>query len=325
MLSIGDFAQLGQVSARMLRHYDDLGLLRPARVDAVTGYRSYGTAQLSRLHKLLALRDRGFTLEQIGALLHDEPPVEELRGMLKLRHAEIEQRLNEETARLGRVEAHLRALEEPEIQVGRRVVVKTSEPLRVAEAVGTAPDLGPSNITPVMLRLIPQVLDRLAEVNVTAGMLVVHVARRADEADDVEVHGGFDIGTQHAVDTGTVRIVDMSRSRSPPWFTKVRSRTYSRCTRRSCAGSKRPAIGSAPVVGSSTTTTTLLILLPASPNCRSLSPAYRNEKGTHMQMTEPTIEARPERPYVAITRRVGMGQLGSVIPPLLSQVFAWLD
>ena len=156
-------------------------------------------------------------------------------------------------------------------------------------------------------------------------MLVVHVARRADEADDVEVHGGFDIGTQHAVDTGTVRIVDMPRSRSPPWFTKVRSRTYSRCTRRSCAGSKRPAIGSAPVVGSSTTTTTLLILLPALPNCRSPSPADRNEKGTHMQMTEPTIEARPERPYVAITRRVGMGQLGSVIPPLLSQVFAWLD
>jgi len=209
MLGIGDFAQLGQVSPRMLRHYDDLGLLRPERVDGVTGYRSYSTAQLARLHKLLALRDLGFTLEQIGELLRDEPPVEELRGMLKLRHAEIEQRLDEETSRLGRVDAHLRALEEPEIQVGRRVVVKTSEALRVAEAVGTAADLGPSNITPVMLRLIPRVLDRLAEVNVKAGMLVVHIPRRADHADDVDVHGEFEIGAQVAADTEVVRIVDL--------------------------------------------------------------------------------------------------------------------
>jgi DNA-binding transcriptional MerR regulator len=197
------------VSARMLRHYDDLGLLRPDRVDPATGYRSYGTAQLSRLHKLLALRDLGFTLEQIGELLAVEPPVEELRGMLKLRHAEIEQRLDEEKARLGRADAHLRALEEPEVQVARRVVVKTSEPLRVAESVGVAPDLGPANITPVMMRLIPQVLTRLAEVDVRAGMLVVHIARRTDNADDVEVHGGFEIGNQHAVDIDTVRIVDM--------------------------------------------------------------------------------------------------------------------
>jgi DNA-binding transcriptional MerR regulator len=211
MLSIGDFAQLGQVSPRMLRHYDDLGLLRPDRVDPATSYRSYGTAQLARLHKLLALRDLGFSLEQIGELLRIEPPVEELRGMLTLRHAEIEQRLDEEKARLGRVDAHLRALEEPEVQVGRRVVVKTSEPLRIAEAVGRAPDLGPSNITPVMRRLIPEVLTRLEAMNVKAGMLVVHIPRRTDLADDVEVHGGFEIGHQQAEDADAVRIVDMPR------------------------------------------------------------------------------------------------------------------
>jgi DNA-binding transcriptional MerR regulator len=209
MLSIGDFAQLGQVSPRMLRHYDDLGLLRPDRVDPATGYRSYGTAQLARLHKLLALRDLGFSLEQIGELLRVEPPVEELRGMLTLRHAEIEERLDAEKARLGRAEAHLRALEEPEVQVARRVVVKTSEPLRIAEAVGRAPDLGPANITPVMMRLIPEVLNHLAAAEVTAGMLVVHIPRRAEPADDVEVHGGFEIGNQQIDGTDTVRIVDL--------------------------------------------------------------------------------------------------------------------
>ena len=207
MLSIGDFAHLGQVSPRMLRHYDQLGILRPERVDPATGYRSYGTAQLARLHKLLALRDLGFTLEQIGELLRVEPPVEELRGMLKLRHAEIEQRLDDEKGRLGRVDAHLRALEEPEVQLGQRVVIKTSEPLRVAEAVDFIPELGPQNVTPVMDRLIPEVLTHLAEVNVRAGMLVVHVV--GDGGDDYSVHGGFDIGQQVAPDTERVRVVDM--------------------------------------------------------------------------------------------------------------------
>ncbi len=49
MLNIGDFASHGRVSVRMLRHYDAIGLLRPARVDPVTGYRSYEAGQLARL------------------------------------------------------------------------------------------------------------------------------------------------------------------------------------------------------------------------------------------------------------------------------------
>ena len=61
MLSIGDFARLGQVSPRMLRHYDEIGLLSPDRVDPATGYRYYAAHQLARLHRLVALRDLGLT------------------------------------------------------------------------------------------------------------------------------------------------------------------------------------------------------------------------------------------------------------------------
>src|SRR6476660_3103900 len=57
MLSIGDFARLAGVSVRMLRHYDALGLLRPARVDPDSGYRTYTTAQLDRSNRLVALKD----------------------------------------------------------------------------------------------------------------------------------------------------------------------------------------------------------------------------------------------------------------------------
>src|SRR5450631_4478491 len=72
MLNIGEFARLGQVSPRMLRHYDDLGLLQPSRVDPATGYRFYAVAQLSRLHRILALRDLGFSLDQISGLLDED-------------------------------------------------------------------------------------------------------------------------------------------------------------------------------------------------------------------------------------------------------------
>src|SRR4051812_47525550 len=125
MLTIGEFAGLGQVSPRMLRHYDDLGLLRPERVDPETGYRLYGINQLGRLHRLLALRDLGFTLEQISGLL-DDASVEQLRGMLRLRQVQMEQTVADEQGRLLRIEAHLRSLERNDIMPTLDIVVKTT-------------------------------------------------------------------------------------------------------------------------------------------------------------------------------------------------------
>src|SRR2546421_3378412 len=134
MLTIGDFARLGRVSPRMLRHYDELGLLRPQQVDASTGYRFYAVAQLTRLHRLVALRDLGFGLDQIGAVLDGDLPVDELRGMLRMRQAQIDQTVSDEQARLRRVEARLRALERSTDLELQDVVLKQAQPLRVAGA-----------------------------------------------------------------------------------------------------------------------------------------------------------------------------------------------
>src|SRR4051812_43969096 len=107
MLSIGDFARLGQVSPRMLRHYDEIGVLRPSRVDQATGYRSYAVVQLATLHRLVALRDLGFGLDDIKKMLDEELSVEELAGMLRLRRAQIAEAVDDEQARLRRIEARL--------------------------------------------------------------------------------------------------------------------------------------------------------------------------------------------------------------------------
>jgi hypothetical protein len=65
MFSIGEFARHGRVSVRMLRHYDAIGLIRPACVDAATGYRFYQASQLDELNRVIALKDLGFTLQDL--------------------------------------------------------------------------------------------------------------------------------------------------------------------------------------------------------------------------------------------------------------------
>jgi DNA-binding transcriptional MerR regulator len=108
LIKIGDFARLAQVSVVTLRHYDETGLLKPVSVDRFTGYRYYSVAQLPRLNRILALKDLGFSLEQIEQVLNGDLSLEQLRGMLKLRYAEVEQRLADEQGRLTRIAARIR-------------------------------------------------------------------------------------------------------------------------------------------------------------------------------------------------------------------------
>ncbi len=95
MLKIGDFSQLAQVSVRALRIYDEMGLLKPVHVDRFTGYRYYEAEQLPRLNRIIALKDLGLTLDQIAQLLKDDLSAEQLRGMLMMKQADLEQELKE--------------------------------------------------------------------------------------------------------------------------------------------------------------------------------------------------------------------------------------
>ena len=70
MLKIGDFSKLSRISIRMLRHYDEIGLLRPARVTEA-GYRMYGPDEVDALQSILFYRALGVPLKQIGALMAD--------------------------------------------------------------------------------------------------------------------------------------------------------------------------------------------------------------------------------------------------------------
>jgi DNA-binding transcriptional MerR regulator len=127
VFKIGEFSVLTQVSIKTLRYYDEVGLLRPARVDADSGYRYYSASQVPRLHRILALKDLGFPLDRIAHVIKEGVTPDALRGMLMLREAEQQARVQEETERLGRLRARLQLMEREGI-MANEVVLKDIGP-----------------------------------------------------------------------------------------------------------------------------------------------------------------------------------------------------
>jgi DNA-binding transcriptional MerR regulator len=186
MFTIGDFARHGRVSVRMLRHYDAIGLLRPAHTDESTGYRLYDAGQLARLNRIVALKDLGFTLQQVGSMLDEKVDLAELRGMLRLRQAELTEQIAADTARLANVESRLRSIESDGLLPADEVVLKPLPAVRVAELTGTAAGYYPEAITAVIRPLYGELYARLARAGVQpAGE---RLAYYEDAADGVTVH-----------------------------------------------------------------------------------------------------------------------------------------
>jgi effector-binding domain-containing protein len=145
MFKIGEFSKLSHVTVKTLRYYDQIGLLKPAGVDRWTSYRYYSADQLPRLNRILALKDLGLSLDQIVRLLDDELSPDQIRGMLRLKQVEIQEQLEEEQARLNRVEQRLRQIEQEETMSTQEVALKNIPAQRVAsvrDVIPTYSDIG---------------------------------------------------------------------------------------------------------------------------------------------------------------------------------------
>ena len=97
MLKIGDFSKLSRVSIRMLRHYDEIGLLKPVWIDPESGYRYYSAEQLPVAGRINALKDMGFGLAAIGEILPCYEDRDALERHLRCKQAEL-QALSDQTA-----------------------------------------------------------------------------------------------------------------------------------------------------------------------------------------------------------------------------------
>jgi DNA-binding transcriptional MerR regulator len=161
VLKIGDFSKLSLVSIKALRYYDERGLLKPARVDSSTGYRFYSVSQLSRLNRILALKDLGLDLSQIAQLLDQKLTPDQIRGMLRLKQVELRQQLTEGHAQLARIEVWLLAFEQEATMPAYDVVLKKVAPLRVAQARGIAPKMEQPELGITLGRLFGEVMQAI--------------------------------------------------------------------------------------------------------------------------------------------------------------------
>ncbi|MEU0158553.1 MerR family transcriptional regulator [Streptomyces sp. NPDC006261] len=211
MFTIGDFARYGRVSRRMLRHYDAIGLLRPDRTDPATGYRFYGAAQLARLNRIIALKDLGFTLQQVRDVLDERVGPQELRGMLRLRHAELAEAVAAATARLAQVEARLRSIESEGHMPVDDVVIKTVPAVRVAELTGTAASYEPQDIGPVIGPLYEELFPLLEGAGLRpTGPGVARYEEAPEGGGAVVVHAGVTVSAPVGPVGGTgVRVVEL--------------------------------------------------------------------------------------------------------------------
>lgn len=124
MFKIGEFSKLTQVSIRMLRYYDETGLLKPAEVDKCTNYRLYSAEQIPVLNKIIFLRDLGFQVSEIAVALHHWDH-EFITAQLEHKRLEIEKAIQAEQEKLSKIELAKKDIRQEQIAIHYNVSIKS--------------------------------------------------------------------------------------------------------------------------------------------------------------------------------------------------------
>lgn len=199
MLSIGMFAQIGQVTHRMLRHWDAAGLLTPAQVDPFSGYRSYDPSQLQRLHQIVALRDLGFGLEEISLILDQGASAGKITGLLHIRQAQVEAEHQLATQRLADVQRRLQLISKEKYMSRIEIIHKPLPAVRLAAGRFTVAE------QPEIAGRIGPLFDRIAQ-SIQGESLATPIAQYNGTEDGVEVIAGYATSTQSLADVEIIEL-----------------------------------------------------------------------------------------------------------------------
>lgn len=139
MLKIGDFSKLSKISIRMLRYYDELGILVPETINKESGYRYYSPEQLSIAFRIQALRDMQFSLETISDILKAYNDIENLKRYLLLRYDEMKIEVMEKQSKLKFLENVINRIGKDFDYMKYNVVIKELPSRYVASLRGIPP------------------------------------------------------------------------------------------------------------------------------------------------------------------------------------------
>lgn len=139
MFRIGEFSKLTQVSIRMLRYYDEMGLLKPAKIDEFTNYRLYEADQIPALNKIVFLRDLGFSVAEIVTALKswDDDFIEQ---QLECKRMEIEDTIRAEKDKLKKIELAKQDIQREKIALNYNVSIRSIPSYQVLSLRRAVPD-----------------------------------------------------------------------------------------------------------------------------------------------------------------------------------------
>jgi Predicted transcriptional regulators len=132
MYRIGEFSKLSGLSIDTLYHYEKLKIIVPLSVDKFTNYRYYDASQMITVNKILALKDAGFSLEEIAYILNEDVAVPKLLEMLESKAQRLETALSEEYNRLERLHINIFLIKNGGIPQMSEVTIKRVEPILIA-------------------------------------------------------------------------------------------------------------------------------------------------------------------------------------------------
>lgn len=132
-MRIGEFAEKNNVTAKMLRHYDEIGLLKPAIIDDATGYRSYEIEQSRYLSWIVILKNLDFSLTQIKEMLNGPVDYFKLLYELKAKRISISSTYNEQIQKKIQIDRLIKAIEKEGFQMDKLIDLLSITPESVHE------------------------------------------------------------------------------------------------------------------------------------------------------------------------------------------------
>lgn len=198
MLKIGDFSRLARVTIKTLRYYDELGLLKPMETDSFSGYRYYSADQLPRLHRIIALKEMGLSLEEIARLLRDDVSISHILDLLHTKQETQKRRLEDELERLKWVEDWISEVEKENKLPAYEIILKKIPPIQVVSVNTTLPNTFDikrvwNKAASVMTETVDHIVNSNSQV---AGPMIVIFPNEISRDDNIDCELAFPISQE---------------------------------------------------------------------------------------------------------------------------------
>jgi len=188
MFKIGDFSKLTMVSIRMLRYYDEMGLIKPAEIDMFTGYRYYSAKQITTLNLIVSLRDMGFNVADIAVAINEQSD-EKLKDILKQKKDEVKNNIKTEEEKLRKINATIKNLKKEKVNMNYNVTLKSVPSYKIISLRDTIPTYAAEGM--LWVRLGQYIQDKNISCN-NISYAAYHVESYIEGPVDVEVVVGVE-------------------------------------------------------------------------------------------------------------------------------------